>query len=45
MGQFVVMGRDDDAVLWLQRSLAVTPATGRTHMLLAAAYQRSGPHR
>ena len=38
----VMMGRDHDAVPWLQRSLAVTPATGRTHMLFAAAYQRSG---
>jgi DNA-binding winged helix-turn-helix (wHTH) protein/tetratricopeptide (TPR) repeat protein len=37
-----LMRRDDDAVTWLQRSIAVTPATGRTHMLLAAAYQRLG---
>ena len=36
------MGRDEDAVPWLQRSIAITPASGRTHMLLAAAYQRSG---
>ena len=38
----VLMGRDEDAVPWVQRSLAVTPATGRTHMTLAAAYQRLG---
>lgn len=37
-----LMHRDEDAVPWLQRSLAVTPATGRTHMLLAAVYQRLG---
>jgi tetratricopeptide (TPR) repeat protein len=36
------MGRAEEAVPWLQRSLAITPGTGRTHMLLAAAYQRSG---
>ena len=35
-----LMGRDEDAVAWLQRSIAITPASGRTHMLLAAAYQR-----
>ncbi len=38
----MLMRRDEDAAAWLQRSLAVTPATGRTHMLLAAAYQRLG---
>jgi tetratricopeptide (TPR) repeat protein len=37
-----LLRRDEDAVAWLQRSLAVTPATGRTHMLLAAVYQRLG---
>jgi DNA-binding winged helix-turn-helix (wHTH) protein/tetratricopeptide (TPR) repeat protein len=37
-----LMRRDEDAVVWLQRSVAVTPATGRTHMLLAAVYQRLG---
>ncbi|TYL81768.1 winged helix-turn-helix domain-containing protein [Bradyrhizobium cytisi] len=36
------MGRDEEALPWLQRSIAVTPATGRSHLLLAAAYQRSG---
>jgi DNA-binding winged helix-turn-helix (wHTH) protein/tetratricopeptide (TPR) repeat protein len=34
--------RDEEAVSWLQKSLAITPATGRTHLLLAAAYQRLG---
>ncbi len=36
------MGRDADAVPWLQRSIAITPASGRSHFLLAAAYQRLG---
>ena len=38
----VLMGRDDDALPWLQRSIAITPASGRSHMLLAAAYQQVG---
>ncbi|WP_027523666.1 winged helix-turn-helix domain-containing protein [Bradyrhizobium sp. Ec3.3] len=38
----VLMGRDEEALPWLQRSIAITPATGRSHFLLAAAYQRSG---
>lgn len=38
----VLMGRDEEALPWLQRSIAVTPGTGRSHFLLAAAYQRSG---
>ncbi|MBR0800918.1 winged helix-turn-helix domain-containing protein [Bradyrhizobium jicamae] len=36
------MGRYDDALPWLQRSIAITPASGRSHMLLAAAYQKLG---
>jgi Flp pilus assembly protein TadD len=38
----MLMGRDEEALTWLQRSLAITPGTGRTHLLLAAAYQRLG---
>ncbi len=38
----VLMGRDEEALPWLQRSIAITPGTGRSHFLLAAAYQRSG---
>ncbi|MCK1740326.1 winged helix-turn-helix domain-containing protein [Bradyrhizobium sp. 139] len=38
----LLMGRDEEALPWLQRSIGVTPATGRSHMLLAVAYQRSG---
>jgi tetratricopeptide (TPR) repeat protein len=38
----MLMGRDDEALRWLQRSIAITPATGRSHFLLGAAYQRLG---
>jgi tetratricopeptide (TPR) repeat protein len=38
----VLMERDDDAVPWLQRSIAITPASGRSYMLLAVAYLRLG---
>ena len=41
---YVIMDRSEDAVPWLQRSLAVTPGTGRTHFVLAAAYERLGRH-
>jgi DNA-binding winged helix-turn-helix (wHTH) protein/Flp pilus assembly protein TadD len=38
----VLMGRYDEALPWLQRSIAITPGTGRSHFMLAAAYQRLG---
>ena len=38
----MMMGRAEDAIPWLQKSIAITPASGRTHMLLAAAYQQLG---
>jgi DNA-binding winged helix-turn-helix (wHTH) protein/tetratricopeptide (TPR) repeat protein len=38
----MLMGRAEDAVPWLQQSIAITAASGRTHMLLAAAYQQLG---
>jgi DNA-binding winged helix-turn-helix (wHTH) protein/Flp pilus assembly protein TadD len=38
----VIMGRGEDALPWLERSIAITPASGRSHMLLAAAYQQIG---
>jgi DNA-binding winged helix-turn-helix (wHTH) protein/tetratricopeptide (TPR) repeat protein len=38
----LMMGRGDDAVPWFQRSIAITDASGRSHMLLAAAYQKAG---
>lgn len=38
----LLMDRDEEAVSWLTKSIAVTPGTGRTHALLATAYQRLG---
>jgi tetratricopeptide (TPR) repeat protein len=38
----VVMDRDEDAIPYLTRSIAITPATGRSHAVLATAYQRLG---
>ncbi|QRM46232.1 tetratricopeptide repeat protein [Rhizobium sp. BG4] len=38
----VMLGRDEEALTWLQRAIAITPGTGRAHMLLAVAYQRLG---
>jgi DNA-binding winged helix-turn-helix (wHTH) protein/Tfp pilus assembly protein PilF len=39
---YLMMGRSEDALPWLQSSIAITPATGRSHMLLSAAYQETG---
>jgi DNA-binding winged helix-turn-helix (wHTH) protein/tetratricopeptide (TPR) repeat protein len=41
---YVMMDRSEKAVPWLQRSLAITPGTGRTDFVLAAAYERLGRH-
>ena len=38
----MLMGRAEDAVPWLLKSITITAASGRTHMLLAAAYQQLG---
>lgn len=38
----LLLARDADAVEWFERSIAVTSASGRTHLMLAAAYQRLG---
>ena len=38
----LLLERNEEAAQWLLRSLAVTPASGRTYMLLAVAYQRLG---
>jgi len=38
----MLLGDDEEAIRWLQRSIAITPGTGRTHAVLAAAYQRLG---
>ncbi|MDB5599538.1 MAG: transcriptional regulator CadC [Xanthobacteraceae bacterium] len=37
-----LMGHDAEAIPWLQRSIAITSATGRTHMILASAYWSIG---
>ena len=39
----LLMGHDAEAVTWLQRSLAITPGTGRTNPA-AVAYQLLGRH-
>ncbi|MCA0013366.1 tetratricopeptide repeat protein [Mesorhizobium sp. B292B1B] len=39
---YLLMGRAEEALPWLQRSIAITSASGRTHLLLAAAYQQLG---
>lgn len=38
----VLLGRNEEAVQWLQRSIAITPGSGRVYLLLAVALQRSG---
>ncbi|MBN8976662.1 MAG: winged helix-turn-helix domain-containing protein [Rhizobiales bacterium] len=38
----VHLDRYEEALSWLNRSLAITPGTGRTSMLIAAAYQALG---
>ena len=38
----LLMGNAEEAVPWLERSIAITAASGRTHMLLAAACQQTG---
>jgi DNA-binding winged helix-turn-helix (wHTH) protein/tetratricopeptide (TPR) repeat protein len=39
---YLVMDDSENALPWLQRSIAITPATGRSYMLLSAALERSG---
>jgi DNA-binding winged helix-turn-helix (wHTH) protein/tetratricopeptide (TPR) repeat protein len=39
---YMLMGRNEEALPWLQRSIAITPGTGRTHLLMVAAYHRLG---
>lgn len=40
----LLLDRNAEAVPWLERSIAITPASGRSHMLLATAYERLGRH-
>jgi len=39
---YALMERYEEALPWLQRSIAITPGTGRSHLLLGATYQRLG---
>lgn len=39
---YLMLGRNDEAVEWIQKSIAITPASGRPYLLLAAALQRAG---
>ncbi len=39
---YLTLGRNEEAVPWLEKSIAITPASGRPLMLLAAAYQGAG---
>lgn len=38
----LMLERPEAALPWLHRSIAITPASGRSHMLLAVAYQQTG---
>lgn len=38
----MLMGRDEEALPWLERSVAITPGSGRTHMLIATVHHRAG---
>lgn len=38
----LLLGRDEQAVAFLSRSIAITPGSGRPYLLLATAYQRLG---
>lgn len=39
---YLFMGRSENALPWIQQSIAITPASGRSHMLLSAAYTALG---
>ncbi len=38
----MMMGRAEEALPWLESSIAITPASGRSYMLLSAAYEDLG---
>lgn len=38
----LLLGNNEQAADWLQRSIAITPASGRSYLMLAAAYQQLG---
>lgn len=37
-----MLGRNEESLPWLERSIAITAASGRTHMTMAVAYYRLG---
>jgi DNA-binding winged helix-turn-helix (wHTH) protein/tetratricopeptide (TPR) repeat protein len=39
---YVMLERYEEALPWLQRSITITPASGRSHMTLAVAYVQLG---
>ena len=39
---YMMMGKPEDALPWIQKSIAITPASGRSYFLLAAIYQQLG---
>lgn len=38
----LLLDRNEEAVEWIQKSIAITPASGRPYLLLAVALQRTG---
>lgn len=38
----LLLDRNAEAIPWLERSIAITPGSGRSHTLLAVAYERLG---
>jgi tetratricopeptide (TPR) repeat protein len=38
----MLMGKPEEALPWIEKSLAITPASGRVYFLLAAVYQQLG---
>ncbi len=38
----LMMGRNEEAIRWLERAIAITPASGRSFFMLAAAYSNAG---
>lgn len=38
----LLLGNNEQAADWLQRSIAITPASGRSYLMLAAAHQQLG---
>ena len=41
---YMLMGRPAEALPWLERAIAITPASGRVYFLVAAAHEQLGRH-